>query len=201
MRRASLAIGILILLAAWALATTASGSFAGHMLAHMGVVAVAAPLIATGVPNPRMDVTPPWITPLTASLIELLVVWFWHVPEMRLLASRSAAAAALEQGSFLVAGLLLWLSCLAAPRFAGAAGLLFTSMHMTLLGVLLALAPRPLYGAGGVVCFGLSVPAVVDQQIGGVAMLLVGAVSYLAGGVALLHRLLVGSSGAAERAR
>lgn len=118
---------------------------------------------------------------------------FWHLPQVRLIADQSFAIAMLEQLSFLAAGLLLWLSCLSAPPLAGAAGLLVTSMHMTLIGVLLALAPRSLYGISETTCFGLPLSAETDQQIGGVAMLIVGAVSYLIGGIALLHRLLAGA--------
>jgi putative membrane protein len=180
MTRPSLAAGILVLLAAWLLAAGGERSFAVHMVAHMAIVAIAAPLIAIGLHGTRLDfsVGLTWITPLTASLVELVAVWFWHLPQTRLLAEQSPAAAVLEQIAFLVAGLLLWLSCLSASRLAGAAGLLFTSMHMTLLGVLLALSPRPLYG---------------------VAMLLVGAISYLAGGIALLFRLLADPRGTEGR--
>lgn len=63
-------------------------------------------------------------------------------------------------------------------------------MHMTLLGVLLALAPRPLYGEGDVSCFGISLSAAADQQIGGVVMLMFGACAYLVGGIVLLAGLL-----------
>ena len=52
-----------------------------------------------------------------------------------------------------------------------------TSIHMTLLGALLSLAPRPLYGEGDVTC-------------GGILMLIVGAAVYLAGGIVLVARLL-----------
>lgn len=67
--------------------------------------------------------------------------------------------------------------------------LFFTSMHMTLLGALIGLAPRPIYGdhlhhAGN----GLS--ALVDQQLGGVIMLAIGGVIYLAGGLILMARVL-----------
>jgi cytochrome c oxidase assembly factor CtaG len=58
-------------------------------------------------------------------------------------------------------------------------------MHMTLLGALLSLSPCPLYGAGEVTCFGAVLDAGQDQQVGGVVMLLVGAVVYLAGGISL----------------
>jgi putative membrane protein len=71
---------------------------------------------------------------------------------------------------------------------AGAVGLLFTSMHMTLLGALLALAPRPLYGEASVSCLGLTLGPAADQSVGGTVMLAVGAVVYLAGGLALVAR-------------
>lgn len=63
-------------------------------------------------------------------------------------------------------------------------------MHMTLLGALLALSPRPLYGSADVSCFGVPLSAAVDQQAGGVVMLLVGAIVYLLGGVTLLATTL-----------
>ena len=140
MKRASLIVGILALIAVWCLVVRVERSFAVHMIAHMALVAIAAPLIAIGLGNtwPSLSRWFTGITPLTASLLELVVVWFWHLPKIRILADQSLAATMFEQVSFLVAGLLLWLSCLDAPRLAGAAGLLFTSIHMTLLGVLLA---------------------------------------------------------------
>ncbi|HEV7248040.1 MAG TPA: cytochrome c oxidase assembly protein [Shinella sp.] len=171
-----------------------AGSFTVHMVAHMGIVAVAAPLIAYGLVGTRRDPLARWnwMTPMLASLIELVVVWFWHMPVLRAAADASLVLLLVEQASFLAAGLLLWTTCLRPGdgRLAGTIGLLFTSMHMTLLGVLLALAPRPLYGDGAVTCFGIPLSAAADQQIGGVVMLMVGALSYLAGGVALLAGLL-----------
>lgn len=71
---------------------------------------------------------------------------------------------------------------------AGIVGLLLASMHMTLLGALLALSPRSLYGHVGTAAFGLSV--LEDQQLGGVLMLLVAGTVYLLGGLALLAMLL-----------
>jgi putative membrane protein len=176
------------------------------MLAHLGVVALAAPLIAIGLAGTRWDILgrSPLSAPILASLLELVVVWAWHAPALRALAAGSAWVTAAEQASFLVAGLLLWLACFGeggartdARRAAGAFAMLLTSMHMTLLGVLLALTPRPLYGRGEVTCLGLTMTAEQDQELGGVLMLLVGAAVYLAGGVVLLGRLLT----AAEPAR
>jgi len=160
-------------------------SFAAHMIAHMAVVALAAPLLALGLPA-----LPALVGPAAATLVEFVLVWGWHAPALRAAADASPAALAAEQASFLAAGFLLWHACLAAGGLAGAVGLLFTSMHMTLLGALLALAPRPLYGDGAVTCLGLTLGPAADQSLGGTVMLGVGAVAYLAGGLALMARSL-----------
>jgi putative membrane protein len=191
------ATGIILLLLLWAglLPFADRASFSVHMIAHMGVVAGVAPLLAIGLSGTRFDFTGgrSWLTPLTASMIELFAVWGWHIPALRALSESSFLFAAIEQLIFLGAGLTLWLSCLGGAasgreerRLAGTFGLVFTSMHMTLLGALLALSPRPLFGDGIVSCLGVQLTAAADQQAGGVIMLLVGAVVYLAGGLALL---------------
>lgn len=199
MKTISLSAGLVILalLAIALFVSFGGGSFTAHMIVHMGIVAVVAPLIAYGAIDTPRDPLPhmAWMTPMLASIVELVVVWFWHVPALRLAAEANLAVTLVEQASFLSAGLLLWLVCFrpgaaGEGRLAGTVGLLFTSMHMTLLGVLLALAPRPLYGEGSVSCFGIALTGAADQQIGGVVMLMVGALAYLAGGVVLLAGLL-----------
>lgn len=199
MRRACLILGLFVLALIWLgpLLDAWRGSFSAHMLAHMGVVAIAAPLIAIGIPlSPRPDASRAFAIALPASVVELIVVWSWHAPALRALAESSLFATAVEQATFLAAGLFLWLACLPrrgsdpAGNAAGAFALLLTSIHMTLLGALLALTPRPLYGADDVSCFGVSLSAQQDQELGGVIMLLAGAAVYLAGGVTLLARML-----------
>lgn len=198
MRRAALIGGLGLLALIWfgPLLDAWRASFSAHMLAHMGVVAIAAPMIAIGLPDRlRPGASMPVALPVLASLIELIVVWSWHAPAMRAAAEASLAVTVAEQASFLLAGVLLWTTSFAAPHerrhaAAGALALLMTSIHMTLLGALLALSPRPLYGLGEVSCFGVVLSGGQDQQLGGVVMLLVGAVVYLAGGLLLAGRLL-----------
>lgn len=198
MRWVALLTGLLLLGLFWfgPLLVAWRESFAAHMLAHMGVIALAAPLIVIGLPLRwwPAQAMPPALA-ILASVMELFAVWVWHSPVLRAAAEASRAVTVAEQTTFLVAGLLLWSASLAAPESrshaaAGAAALLLTSIHMTLLGALLALSPRPLYGLGEVTCFGLSLDAGQDQELGGVIMLLMGAVVYLAGGVFLVARLL-----------
>ena len=199
MRQLSLLLGLLTLVLIWAgpLLSVWRDSFAAHMLAHMGVVAIAAPLVAIGASDKFPSVKPS--LPLIASLVELVVVWSWHAPAARQWAESSNVATMLEQASFLCAGLFLWLTAMGpagapARDASGAFALLLTSVHMTLLGALLSLASRPLYGLAEVTCFGLVLGASQDQALGGVIMLMIGAVVYLAGGVFLLGRLLAGRS-------
>ncbi|SMH29995.1 cytochrome c oxidase assembly protein [Mesorhizobium australicum] len=197
MRRLALAAGSAVLATVWLgpFLTEWRGSFASGMVAHMAVVAIASPLIAVGLPD-RLRPGPgmPAALPVLASLFELLVVWGWHAPAARELVESWSAITVLEQTSFLAAGLLLWSTSFAGRErihaATGAGALLLTSIHMTLLGALLALSPRPLYGAGEITCFGVVLDAGQDQQLGGVIMLAVGAVVYLLGGLRLAGRLL-----------
>jgi putative membrane protein len=201
MRRALLIGGLLTLAAAWLgpLPQLAPRAFAAHMTMHMGVVAVAAPLLAMGVAGGRLDPVrkaPRLFAPIPASVLELVVVWAWHAPALHHAARHGAVGLAAEQGMFLLAGLFVWLSAFggAARRggnrtAAGVVGLLLTSMHMTLLGALLALTPRPLYHH--VEGF-IGLTPLDDQHLGGAIMLLVGGIAYLTGGLWLTVGLLRG---------
>ena len=195
-------LGLLALLWGGPLLGENRASFSAHMLAHMGVVALAGPLLAIGIAGTRWDVSGVHAAaaPVVASVLEFAVVWGWHTPAMRRLAFASDAGLVAEQASFLAAGVLLWICCIGrrASPAAGAFALLLTSMHMTLLGALLALAPRPLFGEGTVTCLGLTLGAAQDQQLGGVLMLMIGGAVYLAGGLALVARLLSGRRPAAR---
>jgi putative membrane protein len=191
MKRTAVVTGVAMLAAAWIVAAPGHGITA-HMTAHMAAVAIAAPLMAFGFAGTWADPASRWpliLTPMPMSLIELLVVWGWHLPAARAFVASSEAGLALEQGMFLIAGLLLWSACL-GTRAAGIIALLLTTMHMTLLGTLITLAPRTLFDTAGFSCLGVTLSPIVDQQVGGVIMLLVGAGSYLFGGLALLFRLL-----------
>jgi hypothetical protein len=150
------ATGVLLLAALWLgpLPQDARTSFTAHMTLHMGVVALAPPLFAIALAGSRVDparAAPRLFRALPAAAVELAVVWSWHAPALHESARHHAASLVLEQGSFLAAGLLVWISAVCGElrpgerSASGVVALLLTSMHMTLLGGLLALAPRPLY--------------------------------------------------------
>ena len=207
-RRILLGAGGAALAAAWLgpLPGLAPQAFVAHMGMHVLVVAVAAPLLAAGLAGSRHDPARrlPWLfAPLPAALIEFAVIWAWHAPWLHHAARHLPPVLAVEQLSFLGVGLLLWLSALGggaprAGRLAGAAALLLTSMHMTLLGTLLALAPRSLYPHAPAGVAALS--SIEDQQLGGLLMLGVAGATYLAGGLCLLAGLLRNSPDPARQA-
>lgn len=190
MRRGATIAGVALLPAGWAMA--AAGGMTGHMAGHMIAVAVAAPLIAWGIGGGRFDPArafPGLVTPMAMMVVELAVVWGWHLPVLRALADTSVAVLVVEQAMFVAAGLLLWAAVLGTGperRAGGVGALLLTSMHMTLLGALVGLAPRPLYAHHH---------GIEDQQLGGVVMLMAGAASYFAGGLAMLGTLLRSGEG------
>ncbi|PZX18806.1 putative membrane protein [Palleronia aestuarii] len=154
--------------------------FPAGMIRHMALVAVVPPLIVLAWPVwPEL----PTGLVLVAAAVEFALVWGWHLPGALIYARSDGVGLVLEQGSFLAAGILVWSGSLAAREpLAGAGGLLLTAMHMTLLGALLVLAPRPLYA--------FCTPTLESQQLGGILMLAIGTPIYLAGGLWLAGRAL-----------
>ncbi|MCC6509881.1 MAG: cytochrome c oxidase assembly protein [Pirellulaceae bacterium] len=171
-----LAAGTLLLTWGGPIPAWAGQSFVAHMSLHMLVVALAAPLLAMGIAGSQLDPVskvPVLFQPIPASLVEMIVVWIWHAPTMHHWAQGSSSGFAVEQTTFLLSGLWLWLSALGGTkssgadkhsgivasgddrdralaglnqrRGAGVLALLLTSMHMTLLGALLLFSPRVLF--------------------------------------------------------
>lgn len=171
-------------------------SFAGHMVSHMFIVVVIAPLIALGTSGTAIDpVTraPRAFNAIVASVVELVAVWAWHVPALHEAARHGRVMFVAEQASFLCAGWYFWASIVggreigrAARRGIGVVALLLTFAHMTLLGVLLAVSPRALYTHG----LSDSAAAMADQQAGGIVMLVASAIAYVGAALWISHRMI-----------
>lgn len=197
MRALYLTLGLLALGGAWlsGLPALAGHAFYAHMTMHMVVVAVAAPCLALAIAGHARDPVrayPRLFPPVPISLIELVVVWVWHAPALHHFARHEQIGVIIEQATFLLSGVLVWLSAFGGDPLqraertgAGIAALLLTSMHMTILGALLALSPRALYAHGDG-----EMSALEDQHLGGAIMLIAGGIVYLAGGLVLTMQLL-----------
>lgn len=176
MRALAFVSAIALVALSWTPAVEAlvGGMFPAHMIRHMTLVAIVAPLLVLALP--RALPAPPV---LLGAIAEFVVVWTWHLPALQGLACTQPVAQVVEQTLFLAAGWAVWAGALRADTpLAGAGGLLLTSMHMTLLGALLTLAPTDLYSAS---CG--HQPSLVGQQLGGMLMLAIGTPAYLIGGL------------------
>lgn len=186
-------LGIAVLAAAWLgpLPRMAQQMFAAHMVLHMTVIGLGAPLLAFGLGRPVAFRQRAAALSVAASLLDFAVIWLWHTPALHIASRTSGGALAFEQASFAGAALLLWCAALSAPPLAGAGALFLSAMHMVLLGALLGLAPRALFadlcGPGDPFA-----DPMADQQLGGAIMIGIGSVVYFGGALVLaaqaLHR-------------
>jgi putative membrane protein len=175
--------------------------FTAHMIEHCVLMLVAPPLLAYARPSGGMMWALPrrlrrplgaifagslaaalWSVfgnPVSATLIQAVALWTWHVPALFDWALRSEAAHRLEHLCFFFAALLFWWSLLHGrgpgrgerARDGLNIGCLFiTVLHSGLLGALITLSPRLLYPAQvhHSPYFGFS--TLQDQQLAGLVM-------------------------------
>ena len=181
----------------------ADRSFAVHMIEHELLMVVAAPLLVLARPleaavwalprNTRRAIASflrapalaaSW-TALTgavaATLVHAIVLWIWHVPALFEAALASLPLHVLQHVCFFASALAFWWAVVGgARRRAGPLSLacLFATMLQTsALGALLTLAPTPWYAYATAAPFGL--PALEDQQLGGLVMWVPGALAYV----------------------
>jgi putative membrane protein len=134
--------------------------------------------------------------PMPAALLHGLTLWLWHAPALFAAALEHHWLHALEHACFFGTALLFWRAVLdgRAGRRAGPAlaAALVTLVHGGLLGGLITLAPYPLYRpyVGGRGIWGLT--PLEDQQLAGLLMWVPLGLSYLAAGLAVVSRLVLG---------
>lgn len=176
--------------------------FTAHMAVHMLLVTLVAPAAALAIANSRFDpvrLAPAWFPPLGAAMIEFAAVWAWHAPALHVAARHDPAMLVAERATFFAAALYLWLSILGGGRevrrgraAAGVIALALTFAHMTMLGALIALTPRDLYGHGA--------GGLIDLQRGGTLMIAAGTAAYLGAALWLSRAMLAERVASEERA-
>lgn len=199
--------------------------FSGHMLQHLVLTLIAAPLLALGdVPFALLWALPSaarrgllrwwrrspvgsaihagWARlshPIVVWTIYALALWLWHLPSLYQATLRSDAVHTAQHLSFLGTAFLLWwcVTELARQRRHGAAILLlFTTMMQGMaLGVMIASARTVIYPAYSPRAAPWGVTPLADQQLAGLLMWMPPGIFYLAGAAVLLVAWL----GAAER--
>jgi putative membrane protein len=189
------------------MAAAGGALFSAHMLQHMVLMLIAAPLLVLGAPvrvtlwafdrEQRRAigrvVRRPWLHevwralthPATAWMVHAIALWVWHLPALFTLTLRSEAVHAAQHVSFFATALLFWW-VVAAPgrgrRLVGGAAVLYvftTAVHTAALGALLTFLEVPLYPeyARGAALWGLT--PLEDQQLAGLLMWVPGGILYL----------------------
>jgi cytochrome c oxidase assembly factor CtaG len=195
----------------------AAVSFSMHMIQHMLLMVVAAPLLALGAPlAPLLHSAPRvvrrWVLgrgaaltrPFVAFLLNGVTVWFWHAPGPYEAALASEALHVFEHVTFLFTALLFWHSLLQAGRNAafghgaGAFWSLATVVHSGLLGALLTFATTPLYPSYRHAML-FSWTPLEDQQLAGLIMWIPAGLVYLAAGLLSIAAWLRAMEGNVQR--
>ncbi|WP_149538539.1 cytochrome c oxidase assembly protein [Siccirubricoccus phaeus] len=185
--------------------------FTAHMVEHELVMAVAAPLLVLGRPMAvALWAFPPaarrrigrgaralrlpwrWLThPAAATFLHGAAIWLWHVPALFDAVIGHAGLHRAQHLSFLLSALLFWWAMLRrAKPLVAVADLFVTMLHTGLLGTLLVLAPRVLYGVQTAEAARFGLTPLEDQQLAGLVMWVPGGVVYAAAALLLLGRAL-----------
>jgi len=170
-------------------------SFSAHMLLHLGLILVAAPLLAVPIaqrlPTPTtMGEAAEWY--LLAAALETVTVSGWHVPALHDATGYFTAMFVVEQASFLASGVALWTALFTARTrisaiFAALVAAL-TFSHMSMFGLLLALVPHLIYDPD--LCRGWAGFGGLDDQHLGGALMAAGGLAFLGVAVVFLARAI-----------
>ena len=176
----------------------AASSTAMHMVQHMLLMVVAAPLWVLAQPLPQWRATLGragdwwWVPvlragrhPMACAALHAVAIWLWHLPGPYMAAVGNNWWHVAEHASFALTAWLFWWSVMRARPGAelhAALALLFTLMHTGLLGALLTFAQTPLYFRES--------RELWDQQLAGLVMWVPGGAAYLGAAAWCGHRWL-----------
>jgi cytochrome c oxidase assembly factor CtaG len=183
--------------------------FAFHMIEHEIVMAVSAPLIVMARPiGPLLWALPrrvrhvagrtlrlaalrsswDWLSGgRNATLLHGIAIWVWHAPPLFDAAVANIAVHRLQHLSFLATAILFWWSVLRRSDAGTAAWHVFiTMLHTSVLGALMALAPRVLYQAQTATAAAWGLTPLEDQELAGLIMWVPAGTIYAGAALALL---------------
>jgi cytochrome c oxidase assembly factor CtaG len=198
----------------------AATSLTAHMVQHVLLLSVAAPLLALGAPIPTLLwALPPrhrhralalrrravrshdqrFATWVVATLVlQTAALFAWHLPPAYEAAVRHPILHAVEHATFLLTATAAWwvIATGRRSRRGGAAiAALIASTPATLLGTAMVLAPNPWYPIYAV---GTRADALADQQVAGVVMWSLGGTAAVVAGAALFASWLASGAGPVE---
>jgi cytochrome c oxidase assembly factor CtaG len=167
--------------------------FTVHMIEHEIVMAVAAPLLVLARPlgpllwalpkaarlraarlSQRASWRAAWQTvtrPGIATTLHGIAIWVWHLPALFDAAVESDVLHRLQHLSFFLTALIFWWALVRRSTSGVAVAHLFgTMIHTSVLGALIALAPRVLYTVQTQHAVDWGLTPLEDQQLAGIIM-------------------------------
>ena len=186
-----------------------------HMVQHVALILVAAPLLAFAAPGAAVLRGTPLVArravgagrrqtgltyqrlrvlrhPATVWLLHVATIWLWHAAVLYDAAVRVSALHALEHTMFLVTGILFWRVVLGSRvvdrlSYGGGIALVFTmALQSVFLSVLLTFAERPWYSVYQGTTAVWGLDQLADQQLAGVIMWVPAGAVYAVTGLVLL---------------
>lgn len=156
------------------LCALSSALFTARVVHHVLLIGLAAPLLVLGGLRWSRGV-------LAAVLAHAVAVWVWHAPTIYAAALADDGLYWLMQASLLLTAIWLWAGALRdwSASLAGVGALAGTMAQMTMLGALIAFAPRPLYAPHFATTQSWGLSALEDQQLAGIVMLVPAGLLYL----------------------
>lgn len=194
--------------------------FAAHMVQHLVLVMVAAPLLAAGLPEPTVfgrlsraarQAIGRWLRrtrrllPFARAgapalvvvwLLHVVILWAWHAPGLYEAALRQPVLHAIEHASLLGSATAFWAVIRQrrghrAPGTVGALLYLFAGAgQSTALGALLTLTPQPSYAIHAATVENWGLTPLADQHVAGLIMWVLGGLGYLIAALVVLRRIL-----------
>ena len=134
-----------------------------------------------------------------ATIVHGVAIWAWHTPILFDAAVTNIVLHRLQHLSFLLTAIVFWWSVLRNNNAGLAAWHLFITMvHTSVLGALMALAPRVLYEAQTATAAAWGLTPLEDQQLAGIIMWVPAGTIYAGATLAMLA-IWIRQSGAAGR--
>ena len=119
-----------------------------------------------------------------------VAIWAWHAPILFDAAVTNIVLHRLQHLSFLLTAIVFWWSVLRNSNAGLAAWHLFVTMlHTSVLGALMALAPRVLYQAQTATAAAWGLTPLEDQQLAGIIMWVPAGTIYAGAALAMLTHL------------
>jgi cytochrome c oxidase assembly factor CtaG len=161
-----------------------------HMVQHLLLMLVAAPLILVGI-APKLGRWRPHAALCWAA--GTVTVIAWHVPAVFERALASPVWHGVEQASFLIAGMLFWLPVVASPAtWLVPVYLFLATLPCDALGAFLAFCDHVVYAQYRHMHGAVHLSPMQDQQLAGAVMWVVATFAYMVPALVIMTRLVAG---------